>query len=510
MRRVVSLWLPDWPITVRSWTPHAVPPPEARQPFALVERGARGVTLHALNAAARAVGLSVGQGHADALAAVPTLSSAPADPARDAEALRRLALWAERYSPTVAVDREAAGFEGLLLDMTGGLSLFGGAERLLADLRARLARFGVPARAALAATPGAAWALARYGGRAAVVSEDARADLAALPTVALRLSPEAVAALRRLGLKRVDDLYRLPRAALARRFRDTGGLDLVRRLDQALGAVEEPLVPVRPVPRYRAQRVFAEPMAQVDGAAYWAPVLADELCERLAADGQGARRLRLEAFRMDGQVTAVEVALSAPSARPVHLVRLLQDRGFEHLDLGFGADALALSAPLVEPVVERQGDVERPAHLEGDFPALVDRLRARLGERAVLAPAFEESRMPERAERWRPATGALQPPPPDRGRVRPILVFDPPETVEATAELPDGAPLQFTWRRVVRKVARAQGPERVSGEWWREAGEGERDYYKVEDEAGRRYWLYRERRYGDAPAPVWRLQGLFA
>lgn len=468
------------------------------------------MTLHALNGCARAAGLQVGQGHADALAALPALASAPADPERDTEALRRLALWAERYSPTVAVDGEVSGFEGLYLDMTGGLDLFGGAERLLGELRARLARFGAPARIALADTPGAAWALARYGRGAAQVSQDARADLAELPVAALRLPSDAVSALGRLGLKRVGDLYRQPRAALARRFREAGGLDLVRRLDQALGAAEEPLVPVRPAPRYRAQRVFAEPMTQVEGAAYWAPVLADELCARLAGDGQGARRLRLEAFRMDGQVTALEVVLSAPSARPAHLVRLLRDKGFEHLDLGFGADALALSAPLAEPVVERQGDVERSADLGGDFAALVDRLGARLGERAVLAAVFEQSRRPERAERWRPVAGPLAPPPPDRGRARPTLVFDPPEPVEATAELPDGAPVQFTWRRVARRVVKAQGPERVSGEWWREAGEGERDYYKVEDEAGRRYWLYRERRYGDVPAPVWRLQGLFA
>src|SRR5665213_949530 len=237
MKRVVSAWLPDWPVTV--WmrpTPRSQPqrpPPPEGAPFALIEKGVHGLTLHALNAEARAAGLWRGQAHADACAMLPHLVSAPAEQDRDLAALKRLALWAERFSPSVAIDTLTPGFEGLFLDMTGGAHLFGGEAALLADLRGRLARAGIPAHVAMADTPAAAWALARFSGEAERVARAGglREALSDLPVEGLRLEAKALALLKKFGLKSIGDLYDLPRAGLARRFRGEIGFRVVERLD---------------------------------------------------------------------------------------------------------------------------------------------------------------------------------------------------------------------------------------------------------------------------------------
>lgn len=529
MNRVVSVWLPDWPVTAFRRAEPAAAPPEG-QPFALIGREGQRQVLTALNPAARALGLRMGQAHADARAMVPDLIGLPARPDQDRDALRRLALWAERYAPTVATCALFPGQEGLFLDMTGGAHLFGGEAALLAEMRARLAAAGVPARVAMADTLGAAWALARFApGPEAIAPPGAtREALADLPVAALRLQPAAVTLLGRFGLRRIGDLYALPRAGLARRFRGEAGLAVVERLDQALGAAGEAVDPVRPPPVYRAWMVFAEPLLDTAGVDHRLDDLARELARQLDRDGQGARRLTLTAFRVDGRAVGLSAGLSAPAARPAHLTRLLREKGLEHLDLGFGADALMLSADRAEPLAARQGEMtgERAVVAADALAALIDRLQAKLGEDAVRQPVLAESWTPERSERWiRASPEAAAVSVADDDPARPLMLFDPPEPVQTMAELPDGLPAQFVWRRVARKVARAEGPERLSAEWWRPAARPERaprtrDYYRVEDQDGRRYWLFREGLYGreDAPPaegepprePTWWLHGVFA
>jgi protein ImuB len=498
------------------------PPPEGA-PFALAERGARGLTLSALNAPARAARLYLGQPHADACAMLPHLISAPAEPDRDLEALRRLALWAERFSPLVAMDALTPAYEGLLIDMTGGAHLFGGEAELLGELRRRLARAEIPARVAIADTPAAAWAMARFSRRdeAVVPAGRTREALAPLPVEALRLAAPAVNLLKRFGLKRIGDLYPLPRAGLARRFQGEAGLRVVERLDQALGIVAEPLAPQRPAPVYRAWTQFAEPLTHIDSLRQHLPGLARALADQLERDGRGVRRLALIGFRVDGRTTSIEAGLSAPAASPDHMLRLLREKGLERLDLGFGVDALMLSALTAEPFSPRQAEMAEetvssppPDALAG----LIDRLQARLSEAAVVRPHAVESWIPERSETWAPA-GPTPPEGPARvdDRARPILLLEPPEPVETVAEVPDGAPTRFIWRRAPRRVVKAQGPERLSSEWWRTGPVARpartRDYYRVEDDQGRRYWLFREGLYNredlDRP-PSWWLHGVFA
>jgi protein ImuB len=505
------------------------PPDDAA--FALVERGARGLTLSALNDAARALGLHRGQTQADAQAIAPHLVTTPAQAEQDLEALRRLALWAERFSPCVALDTTLPAYEGLFLDMTGGTHLFGGEAALLSDLRRRLERAGVPACVAIADTPGAAWALARFSHRLEAIppAGGGREALFDLPMEALRLESLALTLLKRFGLKRIGDLYGLPRAGLARRFRGEAGLRVVERLDQALGAAGEPLQAVRPAPVYRAWMVLAEPVIDTEGVAQRLPDLARALADQLERDGQGARRLALVAFRVDGRTTGLEAGLSAPAAAPAHMLRLLREKGLEKLDLGFGADALMLQACEAEPLTVRQTRMPENGAASADetvpieaLAALIDRLQARLGEGAVRRPQKRESWIPERSEAWiRAQPKAPAQPPAHEHRPRPILLLDPPEPVTTLAEVPDGVPSQFTWRRAPRRVVKAQGPERLAAEWWRaapavraiEGAARTRDYYRVEDDQGRRYWLFREGLYGREDAdhpPGWWLHGVFA
>ncbi|WP_421730507.1 Y-family DNA polymerase [Brevundimonas sp.] len=568
MKRIVSVWLIDWPVTVWANAAGRASPPEAGRdregshggaPFALVARTARGAILHALNASARAAGLSRGQTQADALAMLPGLICRPADLAADRRALQALAVWAERWSPAVSVDApgEAGGeagaagsphgLEGLFFDLTGATHLFGGEATLLERIEHRLAQAGARSRAAIAETPGAAWALCRWGpsrsgtGRSEtgqremgghpqiIAPGQVRERLAGLPVEALRLDAATLKQAHRFGLKRIGDLYPMPRAGLARRFQATDGAGLVRRLDQALGATAEALTPTRPPPRYRTWQAYAEPVGDTAGVEGRLPGLAEDLSAALERDGQGARALTLTGFRTDGATTALSIRLGLPGRDAAIWMRLFREKGIERLDLGFGVDALMLTCDLAEPIAAHQVSIETETatrHAES-LAGLIDRLSARLGEQAVQVAEPQGSWLPERSERWRPALGArpVSAQAHQTPRSRPILMLDPPEPIDAIAELPDGAPARFTWRRVSRKVARADGPERLSPEWWRPPSEGRgplgrqprtRDYYRVEDDQGLRYWLFREGLYGaeyaggvDERAPSWWMHGMF-
>lgn len=521
----------DWPVTVWGRRPGRSLPAEA-VPFALVERTGRGLVLSGLNGAARRLGLRHGQSHADACAIAPDLVSAPAESEHDRAALVRLALWAERWSPAVAVDADRPELEGLFLDVTGAAHLWGGERELLADIRTRLAKAGIAARVALAGTPGAAWALARFTAHEDPIAPEGeeRAALAGLPVEGLRLSEKAVRLLGRFGLRRIGDLYPLPRAGLARRFRGPEGLEVVGRLDQALGAAGEALKCEQPPAAWRAYQVFFEPVTVTEAVALRAEPLVADLCAALERDGQGARRVAVAGFRVDGRVTTLEIALGSASRKPGHLLRLLREKGWERLDLGFGIDALMVSAVVAEPLVAEQTDSEAPAKVADAAAraALIDRLAARLGEEAVGRPELRQSWLPERSEGLAPSAAFGHPPSPSAAAHgggetpdRPLFLLDPPEPIEAVAELPEGAPARFVWRRLSRRVTRFTGPERLSPEWWRAPRrEGReprtRDYYKLEDEEGGRYWVFREGLYGredgvafEGRPPSWWLHGVF-
>ncbi|MGF1502566.1 MAG: DNA polymerase Y family protein [Paracoccaceae bacterium] len=530
MRRFLSVWCPDWPLdrlrrerrAARTGTPDPSPKrgERPRAPFALTEAGADGIRIAAANPPARADGIDAGLALAEARARLPDLGTEEIDRSADAAALRGLAGWMIRWSPLAAVD----GTDGVMLETTGCAHLWGGESAMMAAISAALDGAGICHRLGLAATPGAAWALAHAAdGPLTRIAEGTpralEAGLADLPVAGLRLGREASTLLRRFGLVRIGQLYGLDRRALARRFQSAETADrVVLRLDQALGRRAEPLDVLRPRPDFARRLACPEPLLDLEGLRTGLTRLLDALCGDLCEAGLGARRLRLAAFRSDGGVSEAEIATARPSRDPTHLARLFAER-LEGIDPGFGVDLLLLEAPRAEPIATAPRPLARnlaadPVDLDA-LAALADRITARLGPGAVTVAAPVESHIPERAVAERGFEGRL----PDWPTAlpagpRPLRMLAAPEAVEVVAEIPDGPPAQFVWRRLVRRVVRADGPERIAPEWWRveESLPRARDYYRVEDADGRRYWLYREGLYGDGRggAPRWFLHGLFA
>jgi len=492
---VVSLWLPHWQTDVarRATTAFAAP----AEPFALVEAAAGTERLAATTREAEQAGLRPGMTLADARALLPGLATAPAAPMTAMRALEALADWALRFSPWVAV----CGNDGLWLDISGCAHLFGGEEALLDKLLAGTRRH-YDARASLADSPGAAWAMARFGKGGVIPQGAAEAALSPLPVAALRLDESTAAGLSRVGLGHIGDLCLLPRAPLAARF----GEALPRRLDQALGCIHEPISPRRPPATHETRRAFAEPVADSASLAATLDALLMELCADLARAGRGVRRLTATVFRIDGTATTVRVGTSRASRDEAVLARLLAEK-LDGLDAGPGIEVVTLAAAASDPLPARQGDLAGARETDG-LATLVDRLTNRLGPDAVMRLAPRASHHPDRAVARRAALDATHTAwPPQQ---RPVRLFEPALAIEAVAAVPDGPPMLFRWHGQVFRVARASGPERIADEWWHEDAPL-RDYYRVEDIAGARFWLYREGLYDHPPAPVprWYLHGVF-
>jgi protein ImuB len=500
MKRLVSVWLPLL-ATERLRRSGCAPPDDV--PFAVAAPGnVRRIT--AVTPAARRAGIVPGMNVADAMAIFPALALTPADEAADRALLDRLADWCSHYTPWAAADPWPLGF-GLWLDVTGCAHLFGGEEPLLTHLTARLRKLGFTARAAMADTPGAAWAWARFGAkeRPCLPSNGLRDALAPLPAAALRLAPETAATLSGLGLRRVGDLYHLPRAGLAARF----GREVARRLDQALGHEAEPISPRRPPPSHGVHAAFAEPIARPEDVAEAVRRLLERLCHQLAEDSLGLRRLEVTAFRVDATTRSIAIGTSRPSHDPRHLFRLLGE-DLPALDAGFGIEMLRLSALEVAPQDAEQRVMDGAGcGGDDDFARLLDSLGNRLGFDRVMRLVPQQSHVPERAVRRLPPAAPV-PTISWPARRRPVRLFARPELVEAVAPVPDSPPVMFRWRNRSHRVVRADNAERIADEWWRRVTP-ERDYYLVEDEAGRRFWLYREGLYGAEPAPRWYLHGIF-
>lgn len=471
-------------------------------PQALAVEGAHGLAIHAVNRAAHLAGVTAGARVADMRALCPALRVDFADTEGDRAALHNLALWSRRWCPwTVADDR--AGSCGLILDTTGADHLWGGEAEMLADMEGALSALGYSARPALARTWGAAWALARFAPARAIC-----ADTAPLPVAALRLDGETVLLLNRLGLRRIGHLADLPRLSLARRFaRAAPAQNPLIRLDQMTGHLPEPVSPPEAPPVFRTDARLAEPI--LDPTHHLAGLCA-ALCDQLAKAHQGARRLRLSVYRTDGEVRRIEVACATASRDPAHLSFLFRDR-LERIDPGFGFDLISLEAPVAEPLGTQQPDLTGGRDTGLELSHLVDRLTTRFGRKALTQLQPAASHTPERAEiRAPPLSGPGSAP---LRAERPQRLLDHPEEVRVLYAVPEGPPAQFQWRRRSYRVTRYQGPERIAPEWWQDKpGTRLRDYFKVEDEAGHRFWLYREGLHDDGrgSTPRWFLHGVFA
>lgn len=536
-RRIVSLWFPYW------LTQTYADGFDEGQPFALIEAQQSADRLVALTPLAEAAGLYIGMALADARALVPNLQTAMVSRARAQAKLKKAALWLQRYTPWVGYDAPGqspqAGF-ALLLDISGCAHLFAGERAMLEDIKARFGARGITIRAAVAGTIGAAWGLARFGPNAhmsnaniLVLPPEQESDaMLPLPPAALRLPHAHIDLCQRLGLDSIAALANFSRPALTRRF---GALP-VMRIEQAFGQAGEALSPCLPAPRFFVQQSLPQGVTQIPAL----NALLEQLCQPLAAQleaaGQGAQRLDLAMTRCDNAVSALSLNLASPSASPLHMASLFADR-LERLssgiDAGFGIEKMVLAASQTSPLRAPQTAMglhgrrlARPS--ASALGPLIDRLVGRLGAQRVVRPVAHDSYIPERALAYVSVLHAGQPSAltrPDRPArpmdiaTRPLFMLCAPEPIEVIAEVPEGAPYRFRWRRVLREVVAAQGPERISPEWWQEIfGEKTnshnrqtRDYFRVEDCHGHRFWLYRDGLYGrETQRPKWFLHGVFA
>jgi protein ImuB len=520
-RRILSLWLPRLPIDRikrQLWRSNAAP----ANPCIVVAKQNNALQISALDDAAARLGLEPGLPLANARAICPQLQIFDADEAADAKALNAIAEWCDRFTPLVALDSP----HGLFLDITGCVHLFGGEAAMMRLVCDVLTAQGFAVSAAIAGTSVCARTITRHvHGRIVRAGEEADA-VKPLPVSALGADDAITTGLRRAGLKTIGDVASRARHEITARF----GAGFTTLLEQALGQGDAPISPRKPLPDYIVEKRFAEPVATDGVISATLSRLAEMLVAAMAQQGKGARRLEARFFRTDGAVRTIIVDTGQPVTRGEVIDRLFRERLdalSDPLDPGFGFDLIRLSASRTEIVVQQQRDLDANVHDNDELAALIDRIAARIGGRRVVVHLPQDTHIPERTVLAAPAQHHLaaaaravwparvegEPP------LRPLRLFERPEEIKVIAQVPDGPPARFVWRRATHAVVHAEGPERVAMEWWRSQGEMlTRDYFRVEDEAGLRFWLYRDGLYdreivqeeGKAVQPNWFMHGLFA
>jgi protein ImuB len=542
-RRILSLWLPRLPIDrikrqlsrnnaatkafssevgTGSREENASKKDSSELPCIVVAKQNNALQISALDDAAARLGLEACLPLANARAVCPDIQVFDADEVADAQILNDIADWCDRFTPLVALDPP----HGLFLDITGCAHLFGGEAVLMQMLCTALARHGFGVSAAIAGTSVCARTMNRYvHGRIIPDGEEAEA-IKPLPVSALGADDAITRGLRRAGLKTIGDVASRARHEITARF----GADFTTLLEQALGQGDAPISPRKPLPDYIVEKRFADPVSTDVVIAATLSRLAQMLVAAMEKQGKGARRLEASFFRTDGAVRAIAVDTGQPVTRSEMIDRLFRERLdalSDPLDPGFGFDLVRLSASRSEIVVQQQRDLDANVHDNDELTALIDRIAARIGGRRVVVHLPQDTHIPERADWAAPAQHQLaaaavaawparvegEPP------LRPLRLFEKPELIEVLfAEVPDKPPRHFKWRRASHTIVRAEGPERVAMEWWRsQQAMPTRDYFRVEDEAGLRFWLYRDGLYGEivqqdgkAVPPDWFVHGLFA
>ncbi len=513
-RRILIIWLENWVADIHC-------PADLRaEAFGVTQSRQGGDYLADVNLAARQCGLRPDMRLTDARALVPNLKTTCFDSVLSQRLLKLCVQWATRFTPWVGQMED----HDLVLDITGCAHLFGGERRLTARIMAALAKRHINARIAVAGTIGAAWALAHYGSEPITLLPlgQEREALRRLPPAALRLDATTLALCHKLGLSRIEILAKLPRNEIRRRIHP----DALSRLDEAVGYKGEVVSPARPLPVYQCQQSLAQPITELETIQQYLSPLIAALCADLVAAGRGAKRVDLRLTATDGRQLGQSIYLSKPVALASHITRLFEDR-LERLShslvVTYGIDDIYLCASQTVPLTARQSGFvdlllsQNPTEIGQAFFALCDRLGERLGQTQLLRSVPHANHIPERAISFVPSLAvqtvpACDPATPDE---RPIIMLPRAEPVEVIADIPEGPPRRFRWRRRLYTVVRAQGPERLSPAWWQSIGQHKvgttRDYFRVEDDNGHRFWVYRDALYTEAVAPpVWYMHGFFA
>ncbi len=486
------------------------------RPFVLVEKERGALCIGALDAVAARLGLQIGMALTQARALAPNLVTEEACPEADAALLLAAASTCEIFTPLAAL----RGADGLVLDITGCAHLFGGEDGILRRARQRLAGLGISSCAAIAGTPQSAWAFAHYRRNMVAQPGEEEALTRDLPLAALEQDTATKLALERAGFRTLGDLADRPSSLLSARF----GEELATSLRRVLGREDIRITPLRLTPEIMAEKHFTEPLGETESLLAVLERLAGDAMKTLEARGAGGRVFEASFFRTDGAVRRITIETAQATRETPGLMRLIRLRIetlADPLDPGFGFDALRLCVVRHEPLAERQSILDGGTAREDgprEITDLVDRLAARFGRENVRRFIAHDTHDPAMAGGTTPylsdvASAPWPEPEPEQPPLRPLTLFRHPQWVEVMAEVPDSPPLRFRWRRVLHEVTRAEGPERIAPEWWREGNHAPatRDYYRVEDANGHRFWIFREGLYEHSTArPRWFVHGLFA
>jgi protein ImuB len=497
VRRFASIWFrhltTDW-FSLRQ--------PELKNvPFVLRAYSRGRVVITAANAVAQSKDVDRGMALADARALVTDLVVLDDKPDLPEKLLKRLAEWCIRFTPVVSVDPP----DGLLLDVSGCSHLWGGDEAYASEIVKKLTARGYDVRVAIADTPGVAWGVARFGKDPLVILPGLHIEaLLPLPPEALRLEPDTVTRLHKLGLHQIRQFLRMPRPSLRRRF----GQEFMTRLDMALGQQEEFIQPVFPVEEYHERLPCMEPIVTATGIEIALKQLLTALCTRLQQEQKGLRSAVFKCYRVDGKIEQIAIGTNRPSYHVDHLFKLFELK-LTSIDPALGIELFIIEAPKVEDHFPHQEKLWEGSRGLDDIrlSELMDRIAGRVGNDSIHRYIPDEHYWPERSYK---TASSLQEKPLSSWRadkLRPLQLLAPPERIDVTAPIPDYPPMLFRHKGKLHKIVKADGPERIEQEWWLQQGQ-HRDYYRVEDEEGNRYWLFRLGHYHDKTYQ-WFIHGFF-
>lgn len=438
------------------------------------------------NAAARALGVRAGQPLAAARSLHPGLPAWPRDGEAERVLLESLAALAYGYSANVSLAPPRA----LLVEVGASLNLFGGWPRLERRLRETFAASELGHALALAPVASAARVLAARGAGFAFMSlPPLLRELKKLPVYSCGLAKETSSSLSAMGLVRLGQVFALPRAELARRI----GPAALAHLDRLRGQAPEVLSAWQPPARYARRLEFDHRIGDVQALAFPLQRLLREFARFLVARDGGVQRFEIVLEHEGGARRRVPVGLLAPQREATTLFELARAR-LERIELDDAVCAMELIAddlPTVKPVPADLFEERRQGAL--DWPALAERLRARLGDEALHGLAACADHRPGRA--WRLASPSMT--------ASAKTATPKTETLTTAARpfwlLPRAIPLR------PEPGAILAGPERIESGWW-DGDDERRDYYVVRLRTGQQAWAW-------LPANAtqgWMLHGWFA
>ena len=498
-QRFVSIWFrhlkTDWFIRRQSALKDI--------PFVLAAPDHGRMLITATNNSAENEGVYPGMVVADARAVISSLQVLDDIPGLSTKLLTGIGEWCIRFAPAVAIDEP----NGLLLEVTGCAHLWGDEKDYLTDIYKRIRQFGYDIKIGIADTIGAAWAIARFGKGSPIVESGQQSKaLLSLPAAALRIEPVIAERLEKLGLRQVKDFIHLPRPSLRRRF----GQVLLQRINQALGYEEEWITPLQPIEPYQERLPCLEPIVTATGIEIAIQRLLNALCTRLQQEGKGLRIATLKGYRVDGKVVSIEIGTNRPSCNTKHLFKLFEIK-IDSIEPALGIELFTMTALKVEEVLITQEKLwEQHGGLDDiELSELLDRIEGKMGSNHIHRYVPAEHYWPERSFKLATALNEKTTTPWKIDRPRPLQMLFKPQAIEVTAPIPDYPPMLFRYKGTLHKIIKADGPERIEQEWWLQDGE-HRDYYVVEDEEGKRYWLFRSGHYDAAKSWQWFIHGFFA